>query len=100
MGPTAELAALRAAIDVCNLRLLDVLHQRAALVRAAAACKQQSGLPIADPTREAAMLTALQQLARPDGCDAPMLREVLAAVFAASRALVERCGEASGATGR
>jgi chorismate mutase len=90
MASSAELAALRAAIDVCNLRLVDVLHQRAALVRAAAACKRQQGLPIADPQREAAMLAALQQLARPDGCDAAMLREVLQAVFAASRGLAER----------
>lgn len=86
---TDELTALRAAIDVCNTRLAAVLHERAALARAAAVWKQARGLPVADPAREAEMLARIGELGAPGGFDGPALRRIFAQVFAEARALGE-----------
>ena len=90
MPSDPELDQLRAAMDVCNLRLLGVLHERAQLVATIGAWKRAHGLPGADPEREAAMLGRLLQLAKPGGYPADALESIFRAVFAASRALVER----------
>ena len=79
-------------MDVCNLRLLGVLQERAKLVATIGAWKRVHGLPAADPAREAAMLAKVLQLAKPGGYPAPALESIFRAVFAASRALAERAG--------
>jgi chorismate mutase len=86
----AELAALRAAMDVCNQRLAAVLHERAALARRIGTWKAARGLPAADPAREAAMLRAVRGLSANAGFDADALERIFAAVFAESRALAAR----------
>jgi chorismate mutase len=82
-----ELDRLRAAIDVCNRRLVAVLHERAQLVRRIGACKAARRLPPVDPAREAAMLAAACAQVPADGYPTAALRTILAAVFAASRPL-------------
>jgi len=80
-----ELDQLRAAMDVCNLRLAAVLHQRARLVRRIAAHKRARGLPIADGEREAAMLAALLAAPGAGGFPPAALEAIFTAVCAASR---------------
>lgn len=82
-----DLEQLRAAMDVCNLRLAAVLHERARLVRHIGASKRAAGLPAADPAREATMLATVAATAPADGFPPAALRTILLAVFAASREL-------------
>lgn len=90
MANDDTLLTLRAAIDVCNHRIVAVLHERAALVREVAAWKRAHGIPVADPAREAAMLEDIGRLAAAEGFDAAALQRIFAVVFAESRALGER----------
>ncbi len=83
------LTQLRSAMDVCNRRLVDVLHERARLARAIGAWKQQHGLAAVDPGRERAMRAALLALPAAGGFAADQLAAILDVVFAASRQLVE-----------
>jgi len=88
--PSSELDSLRAAMDVLNRRLVDVLHERARLCRLIARCKQASGRPAADPAREQAMLASLLSVPAGGGFPPESLAPILRAVFAESRELVER----------
>jgi chorismate mutase len=90
MSADPELDRLRAAMDVSNLRLLTVLQERAELAAAIGAWKRAHGLSGADPAREAAMLAKVLQQARPGGYPPAALESIFRAVFAASRAMVER----------
>lgn len=84
-----ELHGLRAEIDAVNRELLAVLQRRAALVRQIGELKRQRHLPLVDAEREQAMLQTL--LRDPGhGFDRQALRQIFAAVFAASRALVQQ----------
>lgn len=84
-----DLQSERAGIDALNLRLRDLLQERARRVRALARWKREQGLPIADHMREAEMLRAVLHNAG-DGFDPATLARLFHAVFAASRALAER----------
>ena len=53
------LATLRAEIDDLDARIVDLLHERAARVRAVGARKRALGLPALDPARERAMAVRL-----------------------------------------
>src|SRR5262245_3556010 len=90
METDLEIGRLRAAMDVCNLRLLTVLQERAELTAAIGAYKRARGLGSADPAREAAMLQRVLQQAGPGGYPPAALESIFKAVFAASRAIVER----------
>ena len=90
MDDDGELDQLRAAMDVCNRRLLSVLQERARLARVIGAWKRCHGLPAADPAREEAMLAAVLRAAPADGYPAGALQAIFAAVFTASRQVVER----------
>jgi chorismate mutase len=90
MEASQELATLRLAIDEVNHRLAAVLHERAALAHRIGACKRRHGLPLADPTREAAMLAQVRTIAAASGFDADAIARIFATVFAESRAIVER----------
>lgn len=88
--PPSELDALRAAMDVLNRRLVDVLHERARLCRRIGARKKALGAAAADPVREQQMLATLLGHAPADGFTPEALEPILRAVFAASRDLVSR----------
>lgn len=90
MAENEPLHELRAAMDVVNRRLVDVLHDRARLCRAIGAWKRSHATAPVDATREQQMLAALLQHLPTDGFDAPTLTAILREVFTASRALVER----------
>jgi len=86
-----RLADLRAEMDALNLRLGDLLQQRARLCITIARYKQAHGIALADPAREQAMLQHVLQHAGP-GFDRQELQQILQQVFAASRALALRTG--------
>lgn len=80
-------------MDALNAELCQVLHRRARLCRAIAVHKAAAGLPAVDAAREQSMLRELA--AAPEGGFAPAaLERILGAVFAESRAIVERGGAA------
>lgn len=67
---------LRRQIDAINLSLLELLNERARVVQAIGRLKREQGLPLYDPEREEAMLTALT--ARNPG---PLSDEAVRALF-------------------
>lgn len=83
-----DLAALRAAIDACNGRLVAELDARARLVRAIGAWKAAHGAPALDDAREAAMLARVRAMASVDGYGPDALERIFRAVLAESRAIV------------
>lgn len=90
MDDEEELRRLRAAMDVCNLRLATVLHERARLVRAIGAWKRARGVAAIDGPREERMLADVLARAPADGYPPAALGAIFTAVFAASRDLVSR----------
>jgi chorismate mutase len=89
----------RARIDRLNLRLRDLLQQRARLAADIARWKRTAGFPVEDRTRERYMLDTL--LAEPGpGFDRATLRRLLQSIFAASRRHAVREAARSGNAGR
>lgn len=88
MDDEEDLRRMRAAMDVCNLRLAAVLHDRARLVRTIAAWKRARGVAPVDASREERMLADVVARAPADGYPPAALGAIFAAVFAASRDLV------------
>lgn len=84
-----ELHELRAAMDVVNRRLVDVLHDRARLCHKIAAWKRSHGAPPVDAGREQQMLAALLRDAPGNGYDPAALARILHEVFTASRQIVQ-----------
>lgn len=84
-----ELARQRAAMDAINQRLVQALHERARLCRAIGVWKRARGIAPIDPPREERMLAALLHDVPADGLPREELAAILAAVFAASRRLVQ-----------
>lgn len=80
-----DLARQRARMDRLNLRLRDLLQQRARMAIGIARWKAARGLSIADPERERAMLAAMLEAPGP-GFDRAVLRRLLRGVLLASRA--------------
>ena len=80
-----DLARARARMDRLNLRLRDLLQQRARLASEIARWKAARGLPVADPAREQSMLANMLDTPGP-GFDRAVLGRLLRAVLAASRA--------------
>ncbi|MCU0867576.1 MAG: chorismate mutase [Planctomycetes bacterium] len=97
MSSAPELDKLRAAIDDVNRRLVALLHERGRLCRTIGSWKRAHGVPAADPDREAAMRDALLRELPPDGYERDQLDRILQALFAASRALVDRSATPAGA---
>jgi chorismate mutase len=80
-----DLARQRARMDRLNLRLRDLLQQRARLAIDIACWKAARGLPVADPARERAMLAAMLESPGP-GFERPALQRLLRAILRESRA--------------
>ena len=60
MSPSNRLKELRDQIDPINIKILDLLSQRAEIALEIGKVQQETGTRIYDPQREAEMLTALQ----------------------------------------
>ena len=76
-------------MDRVNLRLRDLLQERARLVQAIGRFKRRHGLPMVDQLRERAMLRTMLRGAGP-GFDRATLARLLRAILAASRARIGR----------
>jgi len=87
MHADEELQHLRRAVDDCNLRLVALLQERAALAAAIGRWKAARGLPALDPAREAAMLDSLRGQVGAGPLDAAALQRVFAAVLHETRRL-------------
>jgi len=84
---TKRLRAMREEIDAINLRLRELLQQRAAVCVRIASHKREHGLPLVDPSREADMMMALLRDCG-DGFEPEALARIFAAILDESRALV------------
>lgn len=80
------LQELRGEIDACDRVLVETLCRRMAVSREIGVWKQARSLPVRDPAREEELLNRLASQA---GGFAPQIREIYAAVLAASRGLQE-----------
>jgi chorismate mutase len=88
MNNDPELRALRNQIDDINQRLVQVLHERASIVRRIGVHKLATGMAIVDSAREQTMLRELMSEIPANGYSATALQSILRAVFEASRELV------------
>ncbi len=61
MSPENQLQSLRGQIDEINMKILDLLNQRASVASQIGIVQQELGTNFYDPEREANMLTVLQQ---------------------------------------
>ena len=90
-GPTREapgqerLDELRRRIEAVDAELVRLLTERRTLVIEVGRVKAALGLPVLDPTREAAVVRRVATMAREAGGDEEMVRDVIWRVIASAR---------------
>jgi chorismate mutase len=84
-NPLADLARCRDAIERIDNQLIALLAERLTLGRRTGELKQAAGLPILDPTREAAVIRRVTAAARDAGLPAETVREVFWQIVGMSR---------------
>jgi chorismate mutase len=72
-----ELARLRSSIDNLDAALIHLLAERFACTRQVGELKATSGMPPADPTREAYQIKRLRSLSEESGLDPEFAEKVL-----------------------
>ena|SRR5688572_10342466 len=82
---TDRLNELRRAIEALDAELVRLMVERRALVIEVGRVKAALGLPVLDPTREAAVVRRAAALARDAGGDEEMVRDVLWRIIASAR---------------
>ena len=80
-----ELARCRAEIERIDAAIVELLARRMALGRRTGALKREAGMPILDPTREAAVIRRATTLARDAGIAPEAVREVFWQIVGMSR---------------
>ena len=80
-----RLDQLRAEIETLDAELVRLMERRRALVIAIGRIKKELGLPVLDPTREAAVVRRAAALARDQGGDEEMVRDVIWRIIASAR---------------
>ena len=80
-----RLDRLRGAIEALDADLVKLVEQRRALVIEIGRVKKELGLPVLDPTREAAVVRRAAALARERGGDEEMVRDVIWRIIASAR---------------
>ena len=80
-----ELAACRDEIERVDNELLALLGKRMILGKRTGALKRAAGLPILDPTREAAVIRRVTETAREAGLPAEPVREIFWQIVGMSR---------------
>jgi chorismate mutase/prephenate dehydrogenase len=80
-----RLDQLRGAIEALDEELVRLVEKRRALVIEVGAIKQELGLPVMDPTREAAVVRRVAALARSQGGDEEMIRDVIWRIIHSAR---------------
>lgn len=88
--PVAELARCRAEIEEIDNRLVALLAQRLALGKRTGELKAAAGLPILDPTREAAVIRRVTTEARDAGLPTEPVREIFWQIVGMSRRVQEQ----------
>lgn len=79
-----ELESLRNEIDRIDKELADLFCRRMEIVEKIASCKKETGLPIADPAREAALLASRLSCA-PDDALRPYFKSFFETLLALSK---------------
>jgi chorismate mutase len=80
-----RLDQLRGEIEALDAELVRLVEQRRALVIEVGAIKKALGLPVLDPTREAAVVRRAAALARDHGGDEEMVRDVIWRIIHSAR---------------
>lgn len=80
-----ELEALRGRILEVDKLLVELIGERKELVLAIGRAKTALGLPVLDPSREAAVVRRAAELARERGVDEELTRDVIWRIMAAAR---------------
>lgn len=83
--PGKELARLRDEVLQCDRKLVEAIARRRTLVQRIGALKRQLGLPVTDPVREAAVARRAAEMARAEGLNDDLVREVVWKVMASAR---------------
>ena len=81
----AELSRCRAEIEGIDDQIIALLARRLALGRQTAELKRAAGMPILDPTREAAVIRRITEVARDAGLAPEPIREVFWQIVGMSR---------------
>jgi chorismate mutase / prephenate dehydrogenase len=80
-----ELNELRTRIEAVDAELVRLIAERRALVLQVGRVKGELGLPVLDPTREAAVVRRAAALAREGGGDEELVRDVIWRIIASAR---------------
>lgn len=80
-----QLDELRRRIEALDAELVRLIGERRELVVAIGRVKSELGLPVLDPTREAAVVRRAAALARAAGGDEEMVRDVIWRIMASAR---------------
>ena len=76
---------LRDAIEELDAELVRLMEERRTLVIEVGGIKRELGLPVMDPTREAAVVRRAATLARDQGGDEELVRDVIWRIIASAR---------------
>ncbi len=82
---SVELERLRARILALDEEIIRLIGERREIVLAVGRLKEESGLPVMDPAREAAVVRRAALLARELGVDEELPRDVCGRVIAPAR---------------
>jgi chorismate mutase/prephenate dehydrogenase len=83
--PRDRLEALRKRILEVDEALIELVGERRALVLEIGRLKAEMGLPVLDPSREAAVVRRAAELARERGVDEELTRDVIWRIMASAR---------------
>jgi len=87
-----KLEALRTRIIEVDTALVGLVGERRALVLEIGRLKGVMGLPVLDPSREAAVVRRAAEIAREKGVDQELTRDVIWRIIASAREEQEREG--------
>lgn len=83
--PEARLEAIRSRILALDAELVRLVGERRDLVLEVGRLKGELGMPVMDPAREARVVRRAAELAREQGVDEEMVRDVVWRIIAAAR---------------
>ncbi len=84
-GPAPDLEALRARIREVDEALIRLVGERRELVLEVGRIKDEAGLPVMDPTQEAKVVRRAAEIARAEGVDDELVRDVIWRIIASAR---------------
>jgi len=90
---TAELAQCRQEIERIDNQIVSLLARRLGLGKRTGELKRAAGLPILDPTREAAVIRRVTAIAREAALPTEPVREIFWQIVGMSRRVQEQTAE-------